>query len=85
MQEQTLTANFPTAEAVVYLVQIGKHIKIGFSKNLKQRLKDFATSTAETIELLAAIPGDREVERRLHESLRDIQFHREFETRSRHT
>src|SRR5262249_32657556 len=26
MQEQTLIANFPTAEAVVYLVRIGKHV-----------------------------------------------------------
>jgi len=67
-----------SAAPVVYFVQIGKHIKIGFSKNLNRRLEALATSTAETIKILATIPGSREVEQRLHQSLRSVRFRREF-------
>jgi len=66
VQEQTLTAKFPTAEAVVYFVRIGKHIKIGFTTNLTKRLKSFRSATAEPIVALMTAPGGHDLEQKLH-------------------
>jgi hypothetical protein len=68
VQEQTVIANFPTADkpAYVYFVRIGKFIKIGFTTNLRGRLKSFRGASAEPIEVLLIIPGGRELEQRLH-------------------
>ena len=62
----------------VYFVRIGKHIKIGVTTNLKQRLQSFRTSTAEDITVLLTIPGDREVERRLHDLFQEERIRLEF-------
>lgn len=64
-------------EPVVYFVEIGKHIKIGFTTNLKQRLKTFLTSSPD-IALLLAIPGDRALERKIHDKLSDSHLTREL-------
>jgi hypothetical protein len=64
-------------QSVVYFVKIGKHIKIGFTTKLKQRLKTFETSSVD-VELLLAIPGDRPLERTLHEKLADSRATREL-------
>lgn len=64
-------------QPVVYFVKIGKHIKIGFTTKLKQRLKTFETSSVD-VELLLAIPGSRALEKSLHEKLADSQATREL-------
>lgn len=64
-------------QSVVYFVQIGKHIKIGFSTNLEKRLKSFLT-TVSHVEVIAAIPGDRALEKLLHEKLAEIRVEREL-------
>jgi hypothetical protein len=64
-------------QSVVYFVEIGKHIKIGFTTNLKQRLKSFRTSSPD-VDLLLAIPGNRDLERTLHEKLSDCRIEREL-------
>jgi hypothetical protein len=53
VQEQTVIANFPTAHkpAYVYFVRVGKFIKIGFTTNLRGRLKSFRGTSAEPIEV----------------------------------
>jgi|SRR6516162_6879640 len=58
------------AQSVVYFVQTGKmqHVKIGFTRNLEQRLRDFETSSLH-IELLASIPGGRKEETKIHRRL----------------
>lgn len=62
---------------MVYIVRIGKHIKIGFSRKLEKRLKAFETSSVD-IELLLSIPGGRELESRLHELLDEVKISREI-------
>lgn len=64
-------------QPVVYFVRIGDHIKIGFSTNLDARLKSFATASAD-IELLLIIPGDRALERSLHDLLDEARIAREI-------
>lgn len=61
----------------VYLVKIGKHIKVGFSTNLDARLKSFQT-TSVFVDLLLAIPGDRSLEKTLHRLLDEIKVAREL-------
>jgi Meiotically up-regulated gene 113 len=63
---------------VVYFIRIGKWIKVGITGNLDRRLKEFATSTAEPIQVLATFPGGRLEERRLHEALAASRRHGEF-------
>lgn len=64
-------------QSVVYLVQIGKHIKIGVTRRLQRRLKSFLNS-AVNVELLLTIPGDISLERRLHVLLSDSRIEREI-------
>lgn len=49
----------------VYFVRIGKHIKIGFTKDIAKRVKSFLT-TAAGVEVLLTIPGGRDLERQFH-------------------
>lgn len=62
---------------VVYFVCIGDCVKIGFSTNLKSRMKTFRTSSADT-QILLTIPGGRELERRLHNLLQEQRIEREL-------
>jgi hypothetical protein len=47
-------------------VRIGKFIKIGVTTNLTERLKTFQCVTVQDVEVLLTIPGDRDLEGRLH-------------------
>lgn len=62
---------------MVYFVQIGKHIKIGFTTNIERRIKEFLTSSLDA-ELLLVIPGSRDLERLLHLKLSDCRVQREL-------
>lgn len=62
---------------VVYFVRIGKHIKIGFSSNLRRRLKSFENSAVD-VYLMLAVPGDRSLEQRIHRLLVDERITREI-------
>jgi sRNA-binding protein len=82
---QTVTENFPTApwwkaygDSRVYFVRIGKHIKIGVTTNLDERIKSFEGASAETIQVLAAFPGDRNGEQYLHDLFRGSRIRNEF-------
>lgn len=68
----------PAPGAVVYFVQIGKFVKIGFTTNLKSRIKSFKTSTAETITVLKTFPGSYRMEARLHDLFREQRVRNEF-------
>jgi hypothetical protein len=51
---------------VVYFARSADQIKIGFTINLKERLAKLQTGTPGSLELLAAVPGTRGLERHLH-------------------
>lgn len=65
------------SRSVVYFIRIGKEIKIGVTTNLERRMKEFLTSTSD-IKLLIAVPGDRFLERKLHELLAEAHITREL-------
>jgi hypothetical protein len=54
------------AGEVVYFVRAGDAVKIGRTGNLAGRLRALATGSAVPLELLAAVPGGRHEEARLH-------------------
>lgn len=64
-------------DSVVYIVRIGKIVKIGFSRNLEKRLKAFQTSAVD-IELLISVPGGVDLERRLHQLFCETHIDREM-------
>jgi hypothetical protein len=51
---------------LIYFVQNGKAVKIGFTNNLKLRLKHIQLGSHRKIELLRTIPGDENTEREIH-------------------
>jgi hypothetical protein len=75
ISNESLTSVAPSQ---VYFISVGKHIKIGFTTNLKSRLQTFRGSSAEEITVLLTIPGGREVERRLHDLFREERIRKEF-------
>jgi hypothetical protein len=48
-------------------------IKIGFSKNVSNRVAALQTSTTSPLKLLVCVPGGRKTEKELHEKF--VQFH----------
>lgn len=56
-------------KSVVYFVRITDFIKIGLSRNLKTRLSALANSSPIRPELVATVPGTRELEQSLHREL----------------
>ncbi len=55
---------------MVYFVSQGNKVKIGFTNNIKQRMKNIKTSSPLSLKLLGTIDGDRNVEKELH-----LKFH----------
>jgi hypothetical protein len=65
-------------ESQVYFVRIGQHIKIGTTTNMNARLQQLRGSSAEEITVLLTIPGDRKLERALHDLLQEDRIRLEF-------
>lgn len=55
-------------KGTVYIVQMGSRIKIGFTRNLAQRVKDLHAE-----KILAAFPGTTNDERALHERFAEFR------------
>lgn len=49
----------------------GDPIKIGFTDNLERRLRELQNTSPKRLAVLAAVEGDRDLEQRMHEYLRD--------------
>lgn len=52
-------------EGGIYFIKHGNFIKIGYSENIKKRLKSLQTACPEKLELLFSISGTMETEKRL--------------------
>jgi hypothetical protein len=64
-------------DGFVYVAQIGKHIKIGFSRDVAKRVKAFETS-ATSVEILLVVPGDIRLEKLIHGMLSEIRIRNEL-------
>lgn len=65
-------------EPTVYVVRCDYKVKIGFTRNLAQRLHSLRTANPRPIELLASFPGTEADERSLHERFNELRFSREW-------
>lgn len=66
------------ASGTVYVVKSGKFVKIGFSTNMKERLRDLQKGSATKLRVLASFPGTYSSERALHKRFRDHKSHAEW-------
>jgi hypothetical protein len=64
--------------STVYFAAIGRAIKVGVTTDLEKRLKSLQAGVGEKIKLVAALPGDRELERQFHQALADAHISGEF-------
>lgn len=62
---------FPAAPSYVYFIQGAKHVKIGFATDPLKRFGELQVSHFEQLRLVAVVPGDRDLEKRLHAHFRD--------------
>jgi hypothetical protein len=63
---------------VVYFVRAGEAVKIGRTVNLESRLRSLGTASAVPLELLAAVPGGRQLEAELHREWRHLHIRGEW-------
>lgn len=66
------------APSVIYFLKIGKHVKIGYTTNLPGRIATLSTGSPVYPELILSVLGDRETERRIHDSLAETRVRGEF-------
>jgi hypothetical protein len=68
LELSTQEVNAAAGHGFVYFVEqlANRHIKIGWARNPKERLKSFRTGSSTGIRLLGMIPGSRHLERKLH-------------------
>ena len=63
----------PRGTSVVYFLMVGGNIKIGFTRNLKKRIKNHKTHTSLKIEVLGFFRGSRKTELDLHAHFHDLR------------
>jgi hypothetical protein len=73
--EHSVTVGLP--EVVYFMYSAGK-IKIGYSKDVRKRLTDLSNMASSPVELIAVLPGDRELEKYLHRTFKPDRVHGEW-------
>lgn len=63
---------------VVYFIDDGTAVKIGWTKDLPGRLATLQTGSSRPLTLLRAVPGGRDLEASLHERLADARLQGEW-------
>lgn len=59
-------------QGIIYIISNGLgHYKIGFSENIKKRVKSLQTSNSKTLTLVKTFSGDLDTEKRLHKLLKE--------------
>jgi hypothetical protein len=65
-------------QPLVYLAKADRNLKIGFSNNVTSRLKQLSTGSAAPIQLIAVVPGGRQLEQELHAEFSGLRTHGEW-------
>lgn len=65
---------------MIYFAQTNDntHIKIGYASNVRNRLSALQTGAPMGVKLLASMPGDHKVERKLHDRFAGLRVHGEW-------
>ena len=62
----------------VYFIHGGDRIKIGYSRDPEERLSTLQTSTADHLQIIGSIVGDKSKERSLHEQFGHLKIRNEW-------
>lgn len=65
-------------QSLVYVAKVRRQVKIGYSSNVIQRLRQLATASSHPIWLLAVVPGGRQLEQDLHRQFSDLRMQGEW-------
>ncbi|MEN6538746.1 MAG: GIY-YIG nuclease family protein, partial [Mizugakiibacter sp.] len=65
-------------EDLVYVIRCDYKVKIGYTRNLAQRLHSLRTANPRPIALIVSFPGTRSDEKRLHQKFGDLRFSGEW-------
>jgi hypothetical protein len=65
-------------ESFVYLLEAGNSYKVGYSKNIDQRVRAFNTAAKTPCRIIAIAPGGRKLERTLHSRFFSFRISREW-------
>lgn len=62
----------------IYVLRSDNLVKIGFSDNLRRRVQQIIATVPVPVEFVGHMPGDRDVEKHLHEIFADASFSGEW-------
>lgn len=65
-------------QSTIYILRAADRVKIGFAKDLLQRIKDIQACSPVQLTLVATIPGGLRLEQALHKALSDCRQHGEW-------
>lgn len=65
-------------EFLIYFIRCGKYIKIGYSSNPEQRLKELQVGNPHKLKLVNTMPGDSKTELSLHKLYDSKRVHGEW-------
>lgn len=66
------------SDGLVYVIQAGEHVKIGWTTNLGNRIEDLRSGSPHRLDVLGVCPGDRDLERAWHHEFRSERVHGEW-------
>ena len=70
--------SYADSEGTIYFVKSKTSVKIGFTTNIKNRLRHLKGHNPKKIKLLTTIPGTKETEKTLHKTFSDYLIHGEW-------
>ena len=62
----------------IYFIKSANKVKIGYTKNVRKRKKYIQSHCSEKCELLVLIPGDRKLEKEIHQHFKKYKSHGEW-------
>ena len=80
MESQPEPKQNPRPSAVVYFIQAGEFVKIGFSVNPESRIDELKTGCPFELKLLTTVPGGKKMEKELHQIFAAHRQHGEWFT-----
>lgn len=67
-----------SCQEYIYAISNGTDIKVGYSANVKRRLKQLNTGSAVNLYILCTFTGGRELESQIHNRFKGCRINREW-------
>lgn len=63
---------------MIYFIQCNDYVKVGYTSNLKSRMKDYVTENPYPTKLLHILNGGYDIERKIHKQLKKFKHRGEW-------